>query len=173
MKYDLFYPPPNSQEVMIIISKGPTSGYCPSTLNCQPCSAVLNPLNPCRTWTTFTLLCCWKGYWQGNYTRNLFLKDSICEVLVRNKKITHLGSWWANHKVHKQKDLRPGHLPSQQTIKCFKLDKACRNWGTSCSPHQPADIPLKYSVLVNIPQRVLYLSHSSFLSICFEMSGFQ
>lgn len=29
MKYDLFYPHPSSQEVMIIISKGPTSGTAP------------------------------------------------------------------------------------------------------------------------------------------------
>lgn len=55
--------------------------------------------------------------------------------------------------MHKQKDFRPGHPPSQQTIKRFKLDKACRNEATGMSLSYAADAPLTYSTLVNIPQR--------------------
>lgn len=55
--------------------------------------------------------------------------------------------------MHKQEDFRPGHLPSQQTIKRVELDKACRNCATGWSLPCAADAPLIYRMLVNIPQK--------------------
>lgn len=103
---------------------------------------LLNAIHAQQCWTFSNhaelqplslFLCRWKGYQQGNYSRNVFKKIEFGKSSLGK---THSGSWWANHKSTQAKKFQawPPAKPTDNK-------KACRNWTTgktlACVPDAP------------------------------------